>query len=243
MEEAKSPKEQFLELYREFEGWAYEHYNKEERKERDGQNKSLMVFLENFDSLAAYNKPLSFYRQVRNLLSHYEVLGDSHVKDMLVVTDKMVDEFREFKKIITSPAKESQLTVPVDEFTKFSLTDKVQPAIKFMSRHDFTHAPIIENGKVIGLFGEKCLFDYISKGNTIDSETTFEQIQDHTRIWNWMNIACSRKDDLTVPDCRYVFQKALQDNKRCDIIFFTEDGTFDSPVTALTTIWDLPAEM
>lgn len=60
-------------------------------------------------------------------------------------------------------------------------------------------------------------------------------------LTHYGHFARSITSESTIPECKYKFTRAIEKNERLDILFFTEDGTYQTPLKGLITIWDMPA--
>lgn len=224
----KNNQQIFLQKYKVFEDWAREHFPKMQD----------MHYLENNYALRDYCKTLEFYRYVRNILTHYGYVGITPVTNMLHITDAMLNEFDTFFAEISEPAINK--AVHIENIISHTVNDNVLDAARDMVRRNYTHCPILSNGKIIGLFGENVLFKIICKGINVNEDTIFSDILDEIDIYK-SHFARSITSESTIPECKYKFTRAIEKNERLDILFFTEDGTYQTPLKGLITIWDMPA--
>lgn len=219
--------EKFLQLYREFESWARDHF--------EGMGDRDMWYLENNYSLQPYANQLEFYRQVRNLLTHHGEVGNSKVYGMLHITAQMLNKFLKLKEEITRPI----IDVAIKDVISRGLDDNVMDAVMDMNKRNYTHLPVLKDGKMIGLFSENTIFRIVSKGGYIDDKTSFRDIMEFIDIRK-TKLVQYLKPDSNMPECRNKFSYAIDNKHRLDIVFITEDGTADSELLGLITIWDLP---
>lgn len=222
--------QEFLKAYKNFESWAKDHFPK----------LTDMNYLENNYSLEGYRNRLSFFRKVRNVMTHDGYIGNTPLDDMLSVSDDMLKEFKSMTEEIKTPAK--KLAIKYSDIYAQSLDDNVVQAIKHMNKHTYTHIPILKNKRVIGLFGENSLFEIASSGFIINNQTCFHDLLKFIEIDKVMrtHLVCTLGEDATLLECKQQFAYAITKRFRRDIILITHNGKIDGQLKGLITIWDLP---
>ena len=114
--------------------------------------------------------------------------------------------------------------------------------MKIMSKNDFTYVPVLERRKLIGVFSESTLFDYILKwqGAVIDEKLAIRDLDEAIHINNHASEAfIFAKKDITVIEIEDIFRKGFKDNKRIAAVFITEDGIETGELLGIITAWEV----
>lgn len=218
----------FLELYKSFESWAVDKYKVGKMKD-----------LEDFFDLARYRSQLNLYRSLRNLLSHNAVLEGSG-KSSLSISDTLIEEFRACIAELQSLAVDRSILL--NQICTRSKGDSVKLAMKEMYDRDLSNLPIMEEGKVIGVFSERTVFELACSGLAVTEEMTFADIMDFIELKSNPYVPYTFvPKSLSVPDVLGVFAEAKYNNYRLDIVLITEDGTPDSELLGMISAWDMAA--
>ena len=124
-----------------------------------------------------------------------------------------------------------------------SLTDNVQDTVRKMLEKVYTQVPILEDGRMVGVFSESSLIEMFKEGNDIanDPHVRFENILeyidiDRERILEDFGVI--DKDSSTY-EVEEFFKRAFDSDKRITCLFITENGKKTEKILGLTTIWDV----
>ncbi len=124
-----------------------------------------------------------------------------------------------------------------------SLTDNVQDIVRKMLEKVYTQVPILEDGRIIGVFSESSLIEMFKDNNDIanDSHVRFENILDYIKIDRDRTLEDFGviDKDCSIYEVEEFFKRAFDNDKRITCLFITENGKKTEKVLGLTTIWDV----
>jgi len=111
-----------------------------------------------------------------------------------------------------------------------------------MNKYAYTHVPIIEEGRFVGVFSENTVFSYIvnsmdcllAKDAKIRDFSDFIPIDRHESE----SFAFVSRDTLVI-DIEDMFAKELRQEKRLAVVFITDNGDPNEKLLGLVTAWDI----
>ena len=114
--------------------------------------------------------------------------------------------------------------------------------IKKMTEKLYTYVPILEDGKLVGVFSENTLLDIVNleSGIIIDEETKFDSIKSALMIENHsMEDFVFVARNKNVYDIELLFKDYFSRNKILGCIYVTENGKRDEQILGMLTAWDV----
>ena len=228
-----SKTEEFLDLYKKLENTANAHYD----LHGDG---STITKLERRSEFKNVRTELDYIRDVRNLLTHRPKIGEFYAVEptdaMLGLLEKMIDR-------IEHPLSAMRIAVKIEDILSASLDSKALPALEKMYKRAFSHMPILDEGKVVGVFSGSTLmncvlFEHIN----FTEETTFRDIRDRLTFDQHPSetFRFVARDEL-VSKISDMFDETLRQEERIGMIFVTEHGKTDEELQGIITAWDVAA--
>lgn len=231
-----------------------------------GEEKRVEIFISNFKSLEAFlsrkaNVKENFvpFSQALNYVyskkifpgvltgENYDFLRSaaelrnvlSHNNDICSPTAKFVHRFVRLSNALIYPAKALDIATPLGKMLTCSLKDQTGELIEKMNENGFSHVPVVEKGKFIGVFSVSTLFDRALKEPfTYSPEKTVEDFKEY--LMNHTNerflyvlptvSAYSLKGSLT---------KSKSHERRTAVIFVTSNGTNRGNLLGMITETDL----
>lgn len=225
--------DEFLNLYRTLEELLAEKYGE---KTRFG---SVVVQFINDREGKQFKDKLNLCREIRNLLSHHpEINGESIVEP----SQSMIDILQEAIDYIKRPPLALDFATPYESLLKVSPKQKVLPVMKKMEQHGFSHVPIIDDNRFIGVFSIGTLFMYILNNNEFISFEDME-IQDFLDFLPLDAHTTERfrfmPKTATAIDIKVAFEQPAQRSRRLAAIFITTSGNKDDQLLGMITPWDV----
>ena len=156
--------EEFLERYKELEQLILERYKVDE-------GSSALWALGGVPEFIPFRKQLTAVREIRNFLSHTPSYDN---KPLLVPTESAVKILTNIITKITGPRTVYNICIKPSCISSAKIDDQVAPVLKLMTDRNYQIVPILEGGKVIGIFTEN---SKIAK--EADASTTFYQLKKH----------------------------------------------------------------
>lgn len=153
--------DEFLNLYRTLEEVLSEKYS-----DRTRNYGSVVVQFMNDAEGRQFKDKLNLCREIRNLLSHHpEVNGESIIEP----SQAMLDILNEVINYVKRPPLTISYATPFENLLKASLNNNALTVMKKMERRGFSHVPVLEDRRFIGVFSVGTLFMYISDSNSVEN--------------------------------------------------------------------------
>lgn len=226
--------EEFLDKYKQLESITQRKYSTAISKSGD----TPIHFLEQHRDFVKYAQGLVSCRIIRNVIQHNQKLNGAFP---IEPSAQMVDFLDEVIQRVQNRKKCTQAGVPFSKMYCRTIDDTVSPTIDKMRKETFTHVPIIEERKVIGIFDENSLFCYIAEEGIVDLEgLTFRDILDYISLdEREMEVFSFHSRKTYLDELRDEFQRQFDMNKRLGVAFITENGKRNESVTHMLTAWDV----
>lgn len=182
---------------------------------------------------------LDLCRQVRNLLSHSaDVDGVAPVTPAEPLIECLNDTIAYLKK----PILASSRGTGIQRLFKAVETDRIVWLSRKMEERGYSHVPVLDRGRVVGVFSVSTFFSLGKDGklSEINDDTRISEISDYIRLdaHTAERFAFAGKDD-TVIRVRSLFSKRKAGDSRVAGVFVTEDGTPATKLITFITPWDV----
>lgn len=203
---------------------------------------SLIDILSQKNSVVRKHKnELNLIRDVRNLNSHQ---GAKKYKYLVCPSPEINTKLENIINEIKNPPMiyDSKMCVKKQNMYCRNIDDSVYETIKTMSEKLYTHVPIFENNKLIGIFSENTLLDIVrlETGILLDENTNFYAIRDALKIENHsmesFEFISRRKNIYDVED---LFKNYFSSHKRVGCVYITENGRKEENILGMLTAWDV----
>ena len=227
--------DQFLDLYKKLENTANTHYHIR-------GSGSAIAKLQRRQEFSSIHQELDYIRDVRNLLTHRPRIGEFYAVEptdaMLSLLEKLIDR-------LEHPLSAIRIAVPLEEVLSASLDSPVLDSLEKMYKRAFSHMPILEDGKVVGVFSGSSLMNCVLYKHIMfsgdlkfrDIKDTFTFDQHPSETFRFVS------RDTLVSDISDMFDEALQQEERIGMIFVTENGKSDEELLGIITAWDVAASI
>ncbi len=229
---AQSRAETFLKLYRILEGALEKRYG-------DGSHSSSVVmdYLRDEDS-QPYRYELNLCREIRNILSHN---ADEEGEPVVEPSDAVIESLKKILDHVTMPRLALDYGTPKEQILWAHANDRAIEIMHRMVSKGYSHVPILDKGKIIGVFSVSSLFAYIERRG-FDAQDNNIRIRQIDEALNVIRHGAEKymfmHADATIYQARAVFQAKTERNSRLSAVFITEDGTQNSSLLAMLTPWD-----
>lgn len=204
------------------------------------QEVSISHFLKNERSTAFLKTEIQYCQDVRNLLQHRERISGNQYP--IVPTDEMVAYIQNTIERLRNRPRCSNIAIPQSRIFSATMKDSVRQTINTMRQHRYTHVPIMEARKVVGVLSENSIFNYVVDEGIVD-------IDDNLVIQNLSKYLSMNRDDvevfsfqpssLFVDELEKVFEEEFRKGNRLGMVFLTANGKSDQEVTGILTPWDV----
>ncbi len=224
----------FIEKYKKLEATVRAVYNLREEE-------SIAYYLKNRNEFKKYADEISYCQRLRNFMQHEVKIGG---KFSVVPSDEMVSFIDSLIDKIKDRPKCMDACVKFRDIYWCSYSSNVSLAIKAMRERRFTHVPILEGGKVAGVFDENSLFNYVADHGIVDvsDKLKFKDIKEYLSLEDReLESFIFVKSSLYVEEIEDIFQKNFNQKKRIGVAFVTVNGRADEALQGLITPWDILA--
>ncbi|HRV75982.1 MAG: CBS domain-containing protein [Candidatus Nomurabacteria bacterium] len=187
-----------------------------------------------------YTYELRSFSKLRNMLVHDS--NGANQMPLIEPTEFAVKRYQELADLIMKPKRALNIAVRASHVFTVKLSDHATKVMAEMNRKTFTHAPVIQDGKMIGVFSENTVFAYLvkEKQSLIDEQTTIGDFKDFIGF----NDHPSEKfvfvsSNSTAMEIREMFSEAVKNGVRIGMIFVTANGKPKESLLGVITAWDL----
>lgn len=184
---------------------------------------------------------IDMIRKIRNLNAHNR--GENH-KYIVYPSPEINNKLEKIINEIKNPPMIYNTSICIkrkDIYSK-NLDDRIYDTIRIMSEKMYTHIPILENEKLVGIFSESTLLDIVKNDNkiVIDEKTNFSNIKNYLKIENHsMEDFQFISKTKNLYDVEKIFKNYFSRNKRIGCIFITDNGKSTENILGMLTAWDI----
>ena len=221
--------ERFIEKYKELEYVITKRYNLP-------KTTSPIPFIENKNEYLRYQKELNYCREVRNFLQHENKINDEFA---VIASDEMINKLDEIINSVANPVRIKDVYVSLDKVYYKGLDNYVYPSMLSMDYKKYSHIPVLENGRLIGVFSKTSIFKYLLEEeiNKLNEDLRFKDIRKYISLDEEYYLY--RTMDEPVEELVEDVIKNFRSGKRIAIIFVTTDGTVNGKLLGLITPYDI----
>ena len=176
---------------------------------------------------------IDFCRRLRNINSHN--VNDNY----FLVTDDTIKKFKEILREVKHPFKVSDKAT--SKIYDKNINDNVINTMKDMNKYNYTHVPIYDNDKLVGIFSENSIFQYIleEKHAIVDNNTTFNDIKEYINVDRSSDMVIFVSKDKLYDEVVNEFIRKFSDGMKLSCIMVTEHGLKTEKVDGILTAWDI----
>lgn len=224
--------EEFLDKYKQLEQAATAAYN----WEPDGKAIYRLERMQQFESVRT---ELNYCREVRNLLQHNCLIEGAYAVEpssqMLELMDRVLRQ-------VANPKRCADICTPIHQIFARSLSDRVGPTMLTMYRRGLSHVPVLDEGRVIGVFSESTIFAYLISRQP----QAWEESLRFSDLKEYLNTTTRRSEvyrflplDATVAQAEAEFEQAFQKGKRISMFLLTQNGNREERLLGILTAYDI----
>ena len=223
-------------------------YNKIDRFMRKELNKDERIsHTELIDMISKKNKlfnknngHLKSFARLRNAIVHEsyniaEPIAEPH--------EEIITQYKNIMNKVMEPDKAlDTVAVQANNIFTANLEDDALEVMKKMQQNTFTHVPVLENNKLIGIFSENTIFSYIvdNEALLLGDEIKIKEFEKFIPLdMHESEIFKFVSKDKLLYEVEDMFEEELRDNKRLSVIFITEAGKTTEKILGMITAWDI----
>ena len=226
--------DQFLDLYKQLEYTAKLTYYP---KSEDTEN--IIGRLMNHPHFAKYKEDLNYCRVVRNFLTHNPRVGGNYP---IEASSAMVRLIEKLLRVVSNPPLAFDFAIKRKDMLIAKRGDYVLDILQAMHISAYTHVPVIEKGKLMGIFSDQTIYSYITgEGNIhLDGETKLSYFS------QYLPLTAAGKDyyaffpiDATLDQVQEAFEYQYENSNLLSVVFITQNGKKTEPILGMLTPWDI----
>ncbi|MBR6401100.1 MAG: hypothetical protein IKS17_07770 [Firmicutes bacterium] len=225
--------EEFLDLYARLENEGRAAYFK-----KSPDNENIIGRLMNLPQLREYKEDINYCRVVRNFLVHTPRVNSSYA---ISPSPEMVEFLKKLIENIQNPPRAIDYAVKINNMYTVNLKSNIVDVVRYMQTMGFTHVPVIESGKIFGVFSANVLYTYLSQAKEVGNfDTSLELVRDYLPLHKHTNeyfAFVSR--DTTLHEVSKLFKIDVRSMKQLSAVFLTENGHSDEHILAMMTPYSI----
>ena len=224
--------ELFLEKYKILEKAALNTYN----MPQDGKS---IYYLERMPRYRNVRSTLAYCRDIRNLLQHNPKVGG---EDAVIPSLKIIEFLDEMIRRVENPQTCIKAAIKMGDLFYRGRGDKIYPAMEAMAKRGYSHVPVLERERVVGVFSKEVIFALLMSGKCTEElrKLTFEDISEYTGVAERGSeeYVFAKKDTL-IEEAEQICEDHYRARKRIGLIFLTDTGRADEKLLGAITPWTI----
>ena len=185
-----------------------------------------------------YKDDLKEYAELRNAIVH-----QTRGKLIAEPYEETIQHIHQIYEVLTNPP--SALMIASKPVYSCSIDDRISDVVTEMTKNVYTHVPVYEKNKFIGVFSESSITKWLGDSAESDGfllEQTgigelkkyLDQPNDEFNGYKFL----SKTTDVFNIQAAFLF--FVSEHKRLGAVFITERGKEDEKILGIITAWDLP---
>ncbi len=200
---------------------------------------ALAWFARNDQEYRSIKDELDYCREVRNFLSHNESVNDDYA---VIPSEAMLQTLRSILSKVADIPKAINICTRIRQLYAVSLQDHIRQAMRTMASNSYAHVPILQDGRVVGVFSESTVLAYMNTDEAaeITEEDTFEKVRDLLPLDRHVSEKFAFvSESVLATDIADLFQDALKRRERLCMVFVTANGKQREKLLGIITAWDM----
>lgn len=230
-----SNNELFLEKYRELENLIKNKLTSEYRGNSPIYNYIRELYNSPYSNDHERGEKLDSIRELRNQMSHKNVDGILEIcNDAIVFLENEI-------KIIQNPICAIDICTKLKDIHYATLDSSLNNVMKTMIKYGYSHIPVLDGYRLIGVFSENTIFTIYNKNHNILNKENIilNDISYYLDINNHQTECFAFVDEkYNASNIIKRFQKRKENNKRLTVFFVTKEGNINSNLIGMITPYD-----
>lgn len=182
---------------------------------------------------------IAYCRDVRNLLQHNPKIDG---EDAVQPSDKIIEFLDSLIERIEKPEHCMKYALQIKNLYYRGTSDLIYPPMEVMEKRHFSHVPILEAGRVVGVFSRDAIFKLILDGKTTEDLKTlkFSDIADYIRMHDKRSeVYVFIKEDTLVEEAELTCEEYYRNKERVGMFFITKNGKANEKLLGAITPWTI----
>ncbi|KKQ29895.1 MAG: CBS domain-containing protein [Candidatus Levybacteria bacterium GW2011_GWA2_37_36] len=187
-----------------------------------------------------YYTDLKLFAELRNLLVHNPYPDSAN--PLIVPHNYIVKKYEEIRNALLHPKKAMDVAVRREFIYTTSLNANAIEVMKTMNEKTYTHVPVVEREKMIGVFSENTILTYLvnNKDTIILKDTKIAEFKDFIGLDKHPSEYFKfTSRDTPLVDITVLFQEGLKARKRIAVVYVTQNGKQEEKLLGMITAWDI----
>ncbi len=193
---------------------------------------------------SANYKDLKLFSELRNILVHNPYPDKAN--PLIIPHDYILGKYEEIRSAILHPKKALDIAIKPQLIYKTVLSANALDVMQEMDDKTYTHVPVMERDKMIGVFSENTILAYLvhHKDAIIMKDTKVSEFREFIGLDKHKSeyFEFVSRDTL-FSDVEVLFQKGLKERKRVAVVYITEHGKQDEKLLGMITAWDVAGKV
>ena len=187
---------------------------------------------------AAYREPLDYCREVRNLLSHQAKLDGQYA---VTPSDAVQRLLEEVLRKVEEPQRVCDVMTPVDRMLTATPQTGVLEVMRKMRQQGLSHVPLLEIGRVSGIFSVETIFQAVTDNACrVGEDTVLAAFARYLPLDRHMghDFRFVGRGVLTA-EAEAIFDRAGSRNHKLKLLLVTRSGAAAEPLLGVVSPYDL----
>lgn len=232
MDEMKRTDE-FLDLYRQLERIGRDTYFPEMG------NEPIIGRLQALPLLKEFKEEIDYCRVVRNFLVHNPKVNGVYP---IIPSEEMVNVLRKCVTRLGNPVLAMKFAVKRENLYTATLDSKISEVAEYMDSHGFTHVPVFDKNKLVGVFSDNSIYAYVCANRelNINYQSTLRVLETYLALDMHTNeyFAFVEKN-ATLYEVSKLFTIDVRSMKNLAAVFLTEHGNINEKILAMITPYSI----
>lgn len=193
----------------------------------------LLSYFNDFELKNHYDNFIIIDTLVKMINRYGKVLFDK----LITIDNDMFETMNNILESINNPRLVLNNCICLDRIISVTYETLIIDVLGLIRKHNINSLPILEDGKLIGLFRKKTLLDYYitNKEIIINKDFNLSTLYNVTNIDNNKIDIRFIKADTTIKKLYYSNKELFESNQIVSFYFITEDGSGDSKILGMIT--------
>lgn len=214
---------------------------KQPKSDRNAEHSYLIQLVAKTNNIVAkYESELRAVAQLRNSIVHNPMA--ENISPIAYPNPVVVNRYRTIYAAMLKPRLALSIAVPASNIYSSTLESSLNKVLKDMNDNIFTHVPIIEDSKMIGIFSENTLLNYLADNAEaiILDDMTIADFKDYLPLESHKSERFAfLPRNAKLSDVYDIFNRAIKVRQRIGMLFITEQGKVTEKPLGVITAWDL----
>jgi len=190
--------------------------------------------------IRSYKNELIKFAQLRNAIVHNPERSKAH--PIAEPHKYIVEKYENVLNQILNPVSALSISIPINDIYLASLNDKAIGIMQTMNEKVYTHVPVIEDEKMVGIFSENVVFSFLVKHEIViaDKDIKIKEFEEFLPLDKHPGeyFLFVQKTALLL-DIQKLFENELDNNRRLGVVFITHNGKQNEKLLGMITAWDV----